>query len=172
MIEQARALSAHVHAEQRDKLGAPYAAHPARVARNAQSHPGFAALSADDQGAIICAGYLHDVVEDGPDFGFVITVDDLRERGFSATTAEIVGLLTKPAETGDLDPYYAAIAAHPLARMVKLADIADNTNAGRAAKLPTEMRNRLATKYVHALDMLSLSSEERGWLEELQQKDV
>ena len=64
------------------------------------------------------------------------------------------------------------IAEHPLARLVKLSDIAANTNYARSARLPAEMRNRLALKYVHALDMLSLSEAEHGWLEGLRQKDV
>ena len=103
MIELARALSADVHAQQRDKLGLPYAAHPARVARNVQSHPAYAALPVDDQSALVCAGYLHDVVEDGPDYGFDITPENLLERGFSPTTVDIVTLVTKPADTEDLD---------------------------------------------------------------------
>mgnify|MGYP002655110017 CR=1 FL=1 len=176
MKKAAQELSERVHAHQPDKGGAPYALHPARVAANVQTHPEFAQLSIDEQESLICAGYLHDVVEDGPDYGFEYTPADLIDMGFSPTTAEIVELLTKPRKNRsgptDLDPYYRAIAAHPLARLVKLCDIADNTNYARSARLPAELRNRLATKYVHALDMLSLSEAEHGWLEGLRQAQV
>ncbi len=174
MIEAARALCARVHARQVDQAGAAYAQHPTRVAANVQTHPAFAALEADDQESVICAGYLHDVIEDGPEYGFDYSPEDLVEMGFSPQTAEIVQLLTKPPKVSgaELDPYYRAIAAHPLARLVKLSDIADNTNYARAARLPAELRNRLGHKYVHALDMLSLSEAEHGWLEELRHKDV
>ncbi len=174
MISQAQVLSARVHAAQRDQAGAPYAGHPARVAANVQSHPAFATLEAADREDLICAAYLHDVIEDGPEFGFFYTPGDLIRMGFSLETANIVRLLTKPPgiSAEELDPYYLEIAEHPGARLVKLADIADNTNYVRAARLPAELRNRLAAKYVHALDMLSLSSEEHGWLEELRHKDV
>lgn len=176
MIAQALSLSALVHAEQADKSGAPYAEHPSRVAANVQTHPDFATFSPRDRDSLICAGYLHDVVEDGPQFGFNYSPADLVDMGFSAATAKIVELLSKPRNAGsgsaELDSYYRAIAEHPLARLVKLSDIADNTNSARSARVPAELGNRLALKYVHALDMLSLSEAEHGWLEGLRQKDV
>jgi (p)ppGpp synthase/HD superfamily hydrolase len=171
MIKQARALNAEIHATQRDKLGMPYVAHPARVAANVQTHPRFSTLPPHVQSEVICAAYLHDTIEDGPSQGFAPNYA-FEQAEFPEAVFEIVTLLTKPEPAGSLDGYYNAIAAHPLARMVKLADIADNTNVGRSRKLPDDVRNRLATKYVHALDVLSLSSEEHGWLEERQQKDV
>jgi (p)ppGpp synthase/HD superfamily hydrolase len=171
VIEQARALSAEIHAPQRDKLGMPYATHPARVAANVQTHPRFSTLPPQVQSGVICAAYLHDTIEDGPDYGFEPNYA-FEQTEFPAAVFEIVTLLTKPEQAESLDDYYNAIAAHPLARIVKLADIADNTNISRSQKLPTEIRNRLATKYVHALDVLSLSSEEHGWLEERQQRDI
>jgi len=171
MIEQARALSAEIHATQRDKLGMPYPAHPARVAANVQTHPRFSTLPPQVQSDVISAAYLHDTIEDGPTYGFAPNYA-FEQAEFPEAVFQIVTLLTKPEPADSLDGYYSAIAAHPLARMVKLADIADNTNVGRSQKLPDDMRNRLASKYVHALDVLSLSSEEHGWLEGLQQKDV
>jgi (p)ppGpp synthase/HD superfamily hydrolase len=171
MIKQARALNAEIHATQVDKLGLPYAAHPARVAANVQTHPRFSTLPPQVQSEVICAAYLHDTIEDGPDYGFAPNYA-FEQAEFPAAVFEIVTLLTKPEQAESLDDYYTAIAAHPWARMVKLADIADNTNVSRSRKLPDDVRNRLATKYVHALDVLSLSSEEHGWLIELQQKDV
>lgn len=70
---------------------------------------------------------------------------------------DAVLLLTRPRVTpegGDVDDYYRAIREHPTALAVKLAEIADNTDQTRAGQLDPAARERLASKYRHALAVL------------------
>jgi len=77
------------------------------------------------------AAVLHDVVEDTD-----VTLDDLRAEGFPAQVIEAIQALTKqPGETR-LEAARRA-ARHPIARVVKLADVTDNMNIRRIAS-PTE----------------------------------
>ena len=46
--------------------------------------------------------------------------------------------------------YYARVAADPLARAVKLCDLADNESPARMARLDPETRARLEQKYAKA----------------------
>lgn len=149
MIDAAAAYAIEAHTGQRDKLGAPYILHVARVAT----------AVADDPAACV-VGWLHDAVEDAS----VITI--VRERTLAALAdqfapeiAEAVRLLTKP-KGGDYADYVRALVAAEgrageLARKVKRADI--NDNIGR---LPMKLYDteewvaRLVTKYTAALDIL------------------
>lgn len=139
-VELARQIATRAHAGQTDKAGRPYIDHPRRVA----------ARLADLQAQ--AAAWLHDVIEDTE-----VTAEDLRNEGVDDEVIAAVELLTR---TGD-DAYYARIAEHPLAREVKLADIADNTDPARTALLDPETRQRLATKYEHARRALGALEEER-----------
>lgn len=71
------------------------------------------------------AAVLHDVVEDSE-----VALTDLEREGFPRAVIEAVEALTKrPGETR-IDAAHRA-AAHPVARAVKLADNADNTDLTR-----------------------------------------
>lgn len=87
--------------------------------------------------------WLHDVVEDCPDFA--AEVDQ-----FPAHIRAAVACLTRRKEV-PADDYYAAISRNPLARKVKLADIADNSDPARLQYLPAAVSQRLTQKYAHAL---------------------
>jgi hypothetical protein len=52
------------------------------------------------------------------------------------------------------DDYYARVAANPLAVKVKRADVADNADPERLARLDPALRERLTAKYDHARHML------------------
>ena len=66
------------------------------------------------------AALLHDVVEDTP-----VTIEHLRALGFPPAVIEAVDALTKrPGE--DYFRFIDRVSAYPLARSIKLADIADN----------------------------------------------
>ncbi|MEN4956984.1 HD domain-containing protein [Stenotrophomonas indicatrix] len=131
-VAHARALATEAHASQRDKAGRPYIEHVARVA---------AAIHDDD--AAKAAAWLHDVVEDCPQFAD-------RVRDFPQPIHDAVTLLSRQSAP-DAVHYYADIRQHPLALKVKLADIADNADPQRLRLLDPELAGRLQEKYSAAL---------------------
>lgn len=131
----AAALASIAHRGQVDKIGAAYIDHPARVAERF-----------DWLGEPVhhCAAWLHDVVEDSD-----ITEQDLLDAGILSETVDVVALLTRRNDVSDGD-YYARISANPIARAVKLADIADNCAAWRVRRLDPELQASLAQQYATA----------------------
>ena len=130
-------IAREAHAGQIDKSGADYIGHPMRV------------MDAVETTAAKTVAVLHDVVEDTP-----MTIDDLRTAGFSEPVLAAVDALTKRSgET--LAESMARVVAVPLARVVKLADVADNSNPARLALLPTDDRERLEKKYAETLELLA-----------------
>ena len=138
LVAAAAALARAAHEGQVDKAGAPYAAHPARVAARVADDPVAAAVA-----------WLHDVVEDTG-----VDVAQLRRDGFPDEVLDAVLLLTRDDAVPASD-YYRAIRANPIALRVKLADIADNSDPARLATLDEPTRERLRRKYSHALAVLS-----------------
>lgn len=117
-LERAIEIAARAHASQRDKADQPYILHPLRLM--------FAVTTLHER----MAALLHDIVEDT-----AITFEDLEQEGFPEEVIQAVRALTKrPGETR-IDAARRAVA-DPIARVVKLADVADNMNLGRIA-LPT-----------------------------------
>jgi|GEM_PF-592651 len=168
-VDFAEYISGAAHAFQLDKAGKPYAGHPRRVASNVKSHPDFEALSQSEKSTVVSAAWLHDVVEDSGTNGFPhISLDFLIGKRIEPETLRVIKLLTRPEDSYPKaqDAYYIAIAAHPLAKMVKLADIADNLNQQRLALLPKETQDKSREKYAHALDALAATAPERAWLAE------
>lgn len=161
-------LIAHaVHLYQVDKLGVPYIDHPKNVARNTEyaiaSHP--EAFSDDDVDAAIAASWLHDVIEDSSEFFYrPVTQLDLFGWGINERTLDIVSLMTRTKEVDSRD-YYLKLRQDPLARMVKLADIAHNTNVARVAALDASKREKLRQKYSSALEVLEYNSTEDQWFQ-------
>ncbi|NDV89002.1 HD domain-containing protein [Aurantimonas aggregata] len=134
-IERAAAIAEQAHADQVDKAGAPYITHPIRVA-----------LAVEGEEAKIVA-LLHDVVEDSE-----WTLDQLSAAGFSDAVVKAVDALTHK----DREDYFDAVRrakANPLARVVKLADLADNCDRTRLGEI-TEQDERRLEKYARARDML------------------
>jgi (p)ppGpp synthase/HD superfamily hydrolase len=118
-LERAIAIAAKGHAGQLDKAGQPYILHPIRVMLRVSG--------ASERMAAI----LHDVVEDTP-----VTLAQLATEGFSKEVLDAVDALTKrPGETR-LEAARRA-AANPLARVVKLADNAENMDLSRISN-PTQ----------------------------------
>ena len=78
MLNKAIEIANRAHTGLPDKAGAPYILHPLRVM-----------LARDNELERICA-VLHDVVEDTG-----ITLDDLRNEGFSEEVISILDCLTK-----------------------------------------------------------------------------
>ncbi len=112
-LERAIALAAKAHTGQRDKAGAPYILHPLRV------------MLRLDTPEAMQAAVLHDVLEDTP-----VTVESLRDAGFSEPVIEAVDALTRrPDET--YTAFIDRVKAHPIARRIKLADLEDNLDLRR-----------------------------------------
>jgi len=118
-LERAIELAAKAHAGQVDKAGQPYILHPLRLMLAVRTpHERMAAV-------------LHDIVEDTP-----TTFDDLVAEGFPPEVVAAIRALTKTEGEKRVDAAHRA-AADPVARAVKLADVADNMDLSRIAA-PTE----------------------------------
>jgi hypothetical protein len=143
-LPDALLLAAHAHEGQTDKAGLPYLTHILRMVTMALVAGG------DSNLPIVVA--LHDVVEDS-----VLTIDDLREHGFSEAVIDAVEALTRR----DGESYSAfidrCIASGDLARDAKQIDIEDNVRPERLAGLDGETRRRLRSKYVTALRAIQAS---------------
>lgn len=131
MLEDAIVAAARLHKGQVDKAGAAYILHPLRVM--VAVHPERARILA----------VLHDAVEDA---------------GWEAVR-EHLGALPRWLEEGldalsrrhgePYDDFIARVARHPLARVVKLADLADNMDLSRL-KRPTAADRKRIEKYRRA----------------------
>ena len=124
-LEDAIVLASQAHAGQVDKTGQPYILHPLRVM-----------LRLGDPAARIVA-MLHDVVEDTD-----ITLDDLRRGGYPAEVVEAVDLVTR-REGESYEAFIERLAPHPIARLVKLADLEDNMDTSRLPGITEKTRERL-----------------------------
>ncbi|MFQ4149659.1 HD domain-containing protein [Arthrobacter sp. LAPM80] len=143
LIALACDVAAAAHAGQVDKVGASYIEHPARVAANVRL------LFPHAPDAAVAVAWLHDVVED-TEIGF----SDLRALGFSLDVMEGVDAMTK--RNGErMEDYFARVRANPLARMVKAADLLDNTDPVRVARLDPATADRLRFKYARAAELLA-----------------
>ncbi|HET9834178.1 MAG TPA: hypothetical protein VFP91_20785 [Vicinamibacterales bacterium] len=137
-LDRALALAERAHAGQVDKAGAPYIEHVRRVVT---------AVAPDGMLAQVVAA-LHDVVEDT-----ALTMGDLANFGVPADALEAIDALThRPGES--YEDAVARAAAHPIARLVKLADNADNADEGRLSMLSPHLADRLRAKYASARRIL------------------
>lgn len=134
-IERAIQIAARAHAGQVDKAGAPYVFHPLRLM-----------LSLDTPGQQMAA-ILHDVVEDT-----LVTFEDLKAEGFPAEVVEAVRVLTKLPGESRLEAAHRAVR-NPIARAVKLADVADNMDLKRIAN-PTERDYARLKEYEQVKEIL------------------
>ncbi len=112
-LERAIAIAAEAHAGQTDKGGQPYILHPLRVM-----------LRVDGKSEQIAA-VLHDVVEDSP-----FTLAQLAAEGFHPEVLTALDALTKRPGESRIEAARRA-AVNPIARVVKLADNAENSDLSR-----------------------------------------
>ena len=133
--KKAMKLCYEAHKDQVDKSGLPYVFHPAHVAEQMT-----------DEATTIVA-LLHDVVED-TDY----TLEDLAAEGFGKDILEAVALMTHEDDVPYLD-YVAKLKDNPIARAVKLADLAHNSDLSRIGEVDDETRKRLE-KYKKATALL------------------
>ncbi|NVN97530.1 HD domain-containing protein [Candidatus Nomurabacteria bacterium] len=135
LIEKAIEIALKAHSGQMDKAGSPYILHPLRVMLQ----------MSDDEEKM--AAILHDVVEDSD-----VSMDDLKAAGFPETVLQAVDLLTHK-DSESYEEYLAKIKPNPMALVVKLADLEDNSRLERI-KDPTEKDYSRIDKYKKALTFL------------------
>ena len=143
LVALADRIAAEAHAGQVDKAGAPYIEHPRRVA---------ASLDTPEEQAV---ALLHDVREDT-----LLTAWDLWAEGVPAEIAAAVEVLTRRSGEGYLQGFIPRCASHPVARRVKLADLADNLRPERLALLPAEQAEGLRRRYEAARALLLKASDD------------
>ena len=139
MTKKALKLCFAAHKDQTDKSGMPYVFHPFHLAEQMP----------DEETTIVAL--LHDVVED-TDY----TLEDLAAEGFGKEILEAVALMTHEDDVPYLD-YVAKLKDNPIARAVKLADLAHNSDLSRIGEIDDETRERLE-KYKKAMELLEGNS--------------
>ncbi len=140
IIEKAIALAVQKHAGQIDKGGQPYILHPLRLM--------FKVKTPEQQ----IVAVLHDVLEDTD-----TTVVDLISLGFSSEIIEAIQALTKKEGESRIQAAYRAVK-NPIARAVKLVDIADNMDLTRIAQ-PSEKDLLRLEEYKHVQQILLSGTE-------------
>ncbi|MGG6293844.1 phosphohydrolase [Leptolyngbya sp. AN02str] len=134
-LEKAIQIAAIAHTGQIDKAGETYILHPLKVMMRVETE------------AERIVAVLHDVVEDS-DF----TLEDLEKAGFSQEILEAVDALTKRAGETRLDAAKRA-AQNKIARVVKLADNAENSDSTRIKK-PTQRDFERLEEYAKVRELL------------------
>lgn len=117
IFETALEIAVRAHKGQVDKSGLSYILHPLAVAAQLDSLE------------LKTIAILHDTIEDTD-----VTAEYLLEKGIPRNIVEVVQLLSKP-ENEDYESYLRRVKENPLARQVKLADLANNTDPKRASGL-------------------------------------
>lgn len=157
MLQAAIDLNDRALGHRVDKANLPYVDHPLRVMVRSIGRLDLLtnprALVHEqltyDELLIATTAVLHDVVEDSD-----YTLDDLRAMGFPKRVVDGVASVTHTAK----EDYHAVsiprAAADPIGRVVKLADILDNTDPERVAKLDKDAQDWFAKKYPPALQIL------------------
>ena len=138
-----------------DKDGEPYIMHCLRVMM------GVSDLFAQQ------VAVMHDLVEDTD-----ITLDDLRQRGFSEAVVTAVALVThSPGVT--YAEYVVALKSNELARQVKMSDLRDNAALNRVlyrkASLNSDLRR--LQKYLLSYQFLSDRIDEVSYLQQMRETE-
>lgn len=139
MTNRALRLAYEAHQGQTDKSGQPYIFHPYHLAEQMTDE-----ISA-------CVALLHDVVEDTD-----VTFAEL-EQIFPKAVTDALRLLTHEIGT-DYFEYIRAIKKDPVAKKVKLADLAHNSDETRFAGCGSVTEAQLARwreKYSRAKEILN-----------------
>ncbi len=138
LTNRAMRIAYAAHQGQTDQSGQPYIFHPYHIAEQMKDE------------ITVCTALLHDVVEDTP-----VTLEDL-EKEFPAEVTEALRLLTRQ-EGVDYYEYVRAIRENPVAKEVKLADIAHNSDESRLIGCKNVTDDTLAfwrEKYARARQIL------------------
>lgn len=139
LTNKAMTIAYNAHHGQIDKGGMPYIFHPYHLAEQM-----------DDE-ISTCAALLHDVVEDTD-----VTFEDL-EKEFPTEVIKVLKLLTH-AEDEDYYVYVRRLKNNPIAKKIKLADIAHNSDQSRLIgtdKDTPEIKEYFRKKYAKAIEILN-----------------
>lgn len=134
--KKAMKLCFEAHKDQTDKSGLPYVFHPFHLAEQMT-----------DEATTVTA-LLHDVVEDTS-----YTLEDLKNMGFAFEVLEALALLTHDDSVPYLE-YVAALKENPIAKAVKLADLAHNSDLTRM-DIVDEWAIKRTEKYKKAIELLN-----------------
>ncbi|MBF8780941.1 GTP pyrophosphokinase [Pseudomonas fulva] len=137
-LERAIAVAARAHEGQYDKGGSSYILHPLRVMMR---------VSTQEERIV---AVLHDVLEDTS-----ITLADLARQGFPLKILAALLALSRRRDESYVD-FVVRVGSDPLARVVKLADLADNSDLSRIpypgpADMARLARYSEASAYLQAL---------------------
>ena len=135
LTRKALRISFEAHKNQIDKAGVPYVYHPYEVA----SHM-------NDEYST-CVALLHDVIEDS-----TITLEDLKTEGFPREILDALICMTHSKEVPYLE-YVRQLKKNPIARSVKLADLANNSDLSRLPNISEKDLERIK-KYKRAMEIL------------------
>jgi len=141
MTKKALKLCFEAHKDQVDKSGMPYVFHPFHLAEQMETED------------TVITALLHDVVED-TDY----TIDDLIEMGFSDNVISALKLLTHAPGIPYMD-YVKKIKENPVAKAVKLKDLAHNSDLTRLDYVDDKARKRVK-KYQRAIALLNGEDDE------------
>ena len=136
VTKKAMKLCFQAHKDQTDKSGIPYVFHPIHLAEQMK----------DEDTTVVAL--LHDVVED-TDY----TLEDLREMGFNQRVIAAIALMTHAEGVPYMD-YVAKIKDNPIAKAVKLADLAHNSDITRMDVVDEKAIARVE-KYAKAIRFLN-----------------
>ena len=138
LTQKAMHIAYQAHHGQFDKSGAPYIFHPIHLAE-----------TMDDEYSC-CVALLHDTVEDTD-----VTLEDLKQV-FPSEITDAVALLTHD-DSVDYFDYVRAIKHNPIARKVKLADLAHNSDQSRCigSNLTEDRLAHWKAKYEKATKILT-----------------
>ncbi len=139
LVEMAEDFARDVHAGQKDKAGAPYIHHVIRVTHRLRHQTP----------EVLAVAWLHDTVEDDEN----VDLDTLREWGFPERVVRAVDAITHRKDE-PLDQYMARVRADVMARIVKGADINDNSDEYRLILLGPLTQERLRVKYARMRTLL------------------
>ena len=135
LTKKAMKIAYEAHKNQVDKSGMPYIYHPIHLAEQMQDEK------------TTCVALLHDVIEDTD-----ITLADLQKEGFPASILDALRLMTHDDAVPYMD-YVRQIKKNPIAKAVKLADLAHNSDLTRLDVIDEKAQKR-AEKYKEAIAIL------------------
>ena len=138
LVNRAIDIAYEYHHGQKDKSGRPYFVHVMHVAEQM-----------DDEYSA-CTALLHDTLEDTE------LKAEVLEREFPSEVVEAVKILTHKSGTDYFD-YVREVKKNPIARKVKLADLAHNLDISRfdgCSENLIESARKRSSKYLEALRIL------------------
>ena len=138
-IRLAKAVATIAHHGQVDKSGKPYILHPKTVAES---------VSRDSDKVV---AWLHDVVEDSS-----TTVEQIR-RCFGRKTAKAVDAITQ-RDDESREEYICRVKKNSIARRVKIADLAHNSDLSRIEESRSLNEHDYARALRYIAEMVYLAS--------------